>query len=139
MESDWRFCACMGGKRAPTILGGVFSVARATGFDQQKEVSGQAGEMLAILPPLRYMLEITLPRDILTAEIASFCALCKCVGLLQLAKTRDDVSDDLATASYDHSVKKTVAYGAEFEDRLHVPKDHAAKHVPAQIKRDVFF
>ena len=99
MESDWRFCACMGGKRAPAILGGVFSVARETRFNKQKEVSGQAGEMLAILPPLRYMLEATLPRGILTAEIGGFCSLCKCVGLMQLAKISVDVSDDLAIST----------------------------------------
>ena len=136
MEADWHCCGCMGGGSVPHKLAGVFSEQRRRHFEKHGDIQGQAGEMLAIIPPLRFMLEWrVLPTGRLVNEIASFCALSKVIGLMQTAKGGTDTSDEMAQAIYDHSMRKRTAYADEGE-AIYVPKDHNAKHIPPQIKRD---
>lgn len=135
MEADWHVCRCMGGSAAPMRLSGVFSVSRQKHFEKDHGIQAQAGEILIILAPLRFLLEWRVPPGVLDAEKKSFFAFCKVISHVHAAKEGIDSSDDMAQSIYEHSLRFRDAYADEGES-VYVSKDHAAKHIPSQIKRD---
>ena len=138
MSANWRFCKALGGRRAPTILSGIFSKSREKHFKRNGDFSGMASEMLSVVGPFRCFLEINegIVRE-RPAVVRSFAALARVVGLLQRAKDGERVGDELAVALYDHAQVFHAAYGAA-EGFRYPPKWHVARHIPSQIHRDGF-
>lgn len=137
MGADWRTASCLGGGRASSNFASVFSLARERHFNSMKEFSCGASEMLDIVAPLRYFLEVqdAPARRALSVEIASFCALADVVSVLSLAKEGLKVADDLARVLHTHAERFAAAYG-DADKTLYIPKFHFARHIPQQIARD---
>ena len=139
MEADWRTCGCFGGKRAPSKFASVFSKARDKHWRKSLEFGCGANELLDIVAPFRYFLEMQGDgfRQVFNREVASFCALADCIALLTMAKDGLPVADELAQKLHRHALRFVAAYGDD-DLTVYIPKFHFARHIPAQIRRDGF-
>jgi hypothetical protein len=136
MAADWRTCHCLGGGRAASCFTAVFSDAREKHFSKTKEFACGASEMLDIIAPFRYFLEMQVGdfAHKLRAEILSFTSLADVMSLISLAKDGRVVADQIAQGLYRHAVRFAAAYGKE--EGAYIPKFHFTRHIPAQVYRD---
>ena len=134
-DADGRTCHALGGPRSSNILKAAFSEARQSYFMKNKEFPGSAVDMIAVLPIIRFFMEVTPGlKEALPNEYASLAALVSVKTFYQMAKLGLPVSNDLRDAIRLHGERKLLAYrhcaGA------FIPKDHYIKHLPEQILRD---
>ena len=136
MGANWKSCKCLGGGRAASNYLAVFSQARESHFKRTGEFSCGASEMLDIIAPFRYFLEVQNGdfQQQFANEIASFTALAETLGLISLGKDGWPVGDRVAQALHRHSQSFALAYGGD--PAAYIPKFHFARHIPAQIARD---
>jgi len=135
MSADWRTCRALGGPYCRSSLQGIFNEAREGYFKSHKEFPGGASEMLIALPAVRFWIEIAPGlAGRVPLLLRSLASLCKVLTLYQRAKQGINVSDEFRAALREHGVNKHNAYRGM--DGIFAPKDHYAKHIPAQIARD---
>ena len=89
---------------------------------------------MSMMPVVRFFCEKSKALHVpFAAEIASFISLSELVGLYQKAKLGIADADQMAATVSDHADKKLAAYGGE---KVFVPKDHLARHLPKHVRRD---
>ena len=135
--AKWRTCRSIGGPSGSVDK--TFSEAREKYFKDAKNdhrVAGGASEILASLPVIRFFLDsdpdVALALGPHALERQSFEAMYRVMTIYVKGKAGFDVADSLEAALQDHGEKKLAAYGEE----LFIPKDHYAKHIPRQIRKD---
>jgi hypothetical protein len=132
-NTEWNFCAAMGGRRAPTILSEIFNKAREVHWLKTKSIGGSASDMLSVIGPFRFYLEsnAALFTDLADA-IQSYRCMARVVRFIMDGKEGERVGDALADALQKHADAHFRAY----PDDDPAPKWHFARHMPQQIDRD---
>ena len=132
--ATWQFPKC----RAKINLPNIFSAVREAATWKDKSFKAGASETLAVIPIVRYFIDLMVPDGSMQSERASFMAACHVVDLMQAVKLQCTAAGlaKLKAATHAFFQLHVAAYGSE----LVRPKHHyMVGHLTKQAEADVFW
>ena len=122
-------------KSRSNMLKHIFREERQKRFAKTEHFVIQAGESVALVPLLLYVMEtIPIIGEKMPAELGSWRALDQLCRAVMRGKSGIGTSEQLTHLIQRHGEHFTIAYGSE--PNAYVPKFHWTKHLPAQLEQD---